>query len=133
VTLEEAIYARLSADAPLAALVGTRIYPVEAPQGVARPYVVHSRQDTVNMARLGPSPRGPWDRVDLAVMAFADTAEAARAVAAAVRDALDGFSGDGVIGSSRLVGRLQSRLDDAQADPALKSDALLFRILATES
>ena len=42
VDIEEAVYALLTGDATLSALVSTRIYPRHAPQGAARPYVTYT-------------------------------------------------------------------------------------------
>lgn len=126
--LEEALFDLLSGNAALAALVEDRIYPVRAPQDAERPYVVFSRLDTANLATL--SGRGTHDAVQLAVMCFADEDDAAttRAVARAVRQVLDGYSGDGALQAARLVGRQQGFLDD----PKRHSDSLVFSILAAE-
>ncbi len=42
-TIEAAIFELVSGKAAVAALVGTRVYPGKAPQGVTRPYVVYSQ------------------------------------------------------------------------------------------
>ena len=41
--LESKIYGHLSTSAAVVAAVGTRIYPVRAPQDVTAPYIVYSR------------------------------------------------------------------------------------------
>jgi hypothetical protein len=41
--VEDALFTRLSTGPGLMALVGTRVYPVKAPQNVATPYVVYAR------------------------------------------------------------------------------------------
>lgn len=41
--IESALYTRLSTYAPLTALVGTRIYPLVAPQGTTLPYCVYRK------------------------------------------------------------------------------------------
>ncbi len=42
-TINETIYAILTASAPLAALVGTRVYPVKMPQKVVFPAIVFAK------------------------------------------------------------------------------------------
>lgn len=99
-TIESAIYSRLSGDAAVAALAGTRIYPVQAPPAAARPYVVYL---LVAAARdrtfAGPSglvdPRYQFD-------CYADDADTAAALARAVRAALDGWRGR--VGLDRVEG-----------------------------
>ena len=130
-TLEQSIYEALSGHAPLTALVGTRIYPVDAPQASPLPRVVFARQETQNLAHLGG--RGSHDQVQVAVMCFAETSEAVRGVASAVRNALDGLIGSNAIACARLIGRVQARVRETEADPGVLSDALLFDILTAET
>lgn len=130
-TLEEAIYARLSGAAPVAALVGTRIYPILAPQGAALPYVVFTRQETENLAHLGG--RGTHDRVQVTVQALAEDTVSARAVAAALQDALDEWSGHAVVASSRLVGRVQATIAETETTPRISAESLLLTILCVET
>jgi hypothetical protein len=42
-TLEDKLYTLLSGDAAVAAIVSSRIYPDEAPQGIADPYLTYQR------------------------------------------------------------------------------------------
>ncbi len=89
--IEEALFAHLSADAGVAALVGNRIYPIEAPQEAVLPYVVYQRIS-------GPRVRSHSGPSHLAQPRFQITGAAAtypslRAVMNAVRVALDGFRG----------------------------------------
>lgn len=44
--IEEELLIYLKAHAGLSALVSTRIYGGEAPQGIAKPYLVYTREDT---------------------------------------------------------------------------------------
>lgn len=129
-TLEQATYQALSGHAPLAALVGTAIYPVEATQGAPLPRVVFARQETDNLGHLGG--RGSHDRVHLSVLCYADDPAEARQVAAAARAAMEAAVG-GTIAHCRLIGRLQARVREAEADPSPFGDALLFLILAAET
>lgn len=85
------IFATCKASSAVTALLGTspvRLYPFgEAPQGVARPYAVWQG--------IGGSPEnylGQTSDVDLfslQVDVYADSVDAARAVAAALRDAIE--------------------------------------------
>lgn len=85
--IEEAMVTRLLADATVAAAVGTRIYPVAAPQGATMPHIVYQRIS-------GPRVHS-HDGSDLAHPRFqfacnAATYAAAKALANAVREELDG-------------------------------------------
>jgi len=130
-TLEEAIYTALSGDAVLAALVGTAIYPVEATQGSPLPRIVFSRQETENLAHLAG--RGKHDRVQISVLCYANDPAEARVVAEAARAALEAAVGTGVLAHCRLIGRVQARVREGEADPGAFGDALLFLILAVET
>lgn len=50
--IETAIVQLLLADATLAALVGDRVYPQDAPQDAQRPYVVYETSDSVRLATM---------------------------------------------------------------------------------
>jgi hypothetical protein len=133
-TLEQAIYEALTDHAGTAALVDDRVYPVEAPQASLLPRIVFARQETQNLASMAG--RGTHDSVQVAVMCFADDAAEARAVANAARDALDGLRGTAytdAIQHCRLIGRTQARVAQAEADPGIMADGLLFSILAAET
>lgn len=129
-TLEQAVYEALSGHAPLADLVGTAIYPVEATQGAPLPRIVFARQETENIGHLGG--RGTHDRVQISVLCYADDPAEARQVAAAARAAMEAGIG-GAIAHCRLIGRVQARVREAEADPGAFGDALLFLILAAET
>lgn len=130
-TLEEAVYARLTADAAVAAIIGTRAYPILAPQNVALPYVVFQRSETENLAHLGG--RGTHDRVQLAVIAYAADSIGARALADAAQTVLDEWHGHEVVAASRIIGREQSTVDETETTPRLHADTLILQILAVET
>lgn len=52
--IEQWLYATLSADAELVALVGSRIHAYEAPQGTAMPFVIYSYQGGHDVRGVGP-------------------------------------------------------------------------------
>lgn len=126
--LDDAVHAVLAGHTPLAALVADRIFPVEAPQGAARPYVVFSRAETEVMGTLAGG--GTHVSADVTVLCFAEDSLAAAAVARAVRAALDGLQGHAVLAGVRLVDRTQGLVEEIDADPLLVVDGMLFRVLA---
>jgi len=89
--IEEALYEHLKNNAGVFALVGNRIYPIEAPQEAALPYLVYQRISGLRVrSHSGPSglahPR-------FQITGAAVTYPALRSVMNAVRVALDGFRG----------------------------------------
>lgn len=130
VGLEQAIYETLAADQEVADLVSTRIYPVLAPQGAPRPYIVFARQAQETLGALTRTP-ATHRQVQISVMCFADTAGEALALGRAARNALDGVHGGRPLQSVRLISRLQSPVGEIGADPVVIADALLFQVLST--
>jgi len=104
-TVKTALKDRLTSFAELSALVGTRIFNMQVPQGTVRPYIMFRRSRTPErLASLqGPSGRArPWFECEI----WADSADSMEAVATALRHALDGYRGtvSGVeIGGATLV------------------------------
>lgn len=89
--IEEALVARLRADATVAATVAARIYPVAAPQGATLPLIVYQkisgpREHTHDKA-------GDLARPRFQFMAIARTYAAAKALINAVRASLDNYRG----------------------------------------
>lgn len=93
-TAEEALVARLKSTAGVTALVGTRIFPMEAPQGAVTPWIVYQRVSTNPFTVLVG--RSGLDDPRLQYTVWADTYSSARAVATQVRLSLDDYQGDGV-------------------------------------
>jgi hypothetical protein len=83
---------KLAADQAVAAIVGDRIYPVRAPQGVDAPYITYQRQ-RVSRWRTAEGPTGDA-RALFQVRSWSDDYEQAVELGDAVGDALDGFQGD---------------------------------------
>lgn len=84
---------RLNAWTDLTALVGTRIYPMQVPQGAVLPAVTYQRISTIRAQDL----RGSTGLADprIQVDSWAESYTTAKAVAQEVRRALDGYaSGD---------------------------------------
>lgn len=81
------IYNILSADAALAAIVGTRIYPHgEAPQQVARPYVTWALVSSVPENQLSDAP--DIDKASLQIDCWHSSSVGVMQLAQAVRDAI---------------------------------------------
>lgn len=89
--IEQAIYARLAAFSGLSALVGTRIYPLFAPERPVSPFVIYQRISAERTGSIyGPSNIAiPRFQID----AYATTYAGAKAVATQVRLALDNYRG----------------------------------------
>jgi hypothetical protein len=89
----------LAADAGIAALVGSRIYPARLPQAVTYPALSYEQVSGIRVRDLlGPSGKV---RRRVTVNSWALTNIQAFTVADAVRQALDGF--DGWMGSTFVV------------------------------
>jgi hypothetical protein len=111
-TVEEALFAYLRAHPGLAALVGSRIYPLKLPQNVTLPAVAYQRISTSWRYALGGS--GPrLTQVRFQISCWAEKYETAKAVASQVRGALGNFSG--VMGGTSGVRVLATTLA-AEAD-----------------
>jgi hypothetical protein len=76
------------------AIVGERIYPVLAPQGVTKPYVVWRRNGGDPLAVLSGGGRNR-EFVDVFIGAYADTFDAADALGDALRAAVLAATGSG--------------------------------------
>jgi hypothetical protein len=86
---EQACRAALIADADVAALVGTRVYPVIAPATADLPFVTWRRSGVQREQTLG-GPMG-MPTVILTVDCYATTYEAVRDLADKCRRVLDGY------------------------------------------
>ena len=87
--LEEKLYTRLSTDSAVKALVGTRIYPLAAPQDAAMPNIAYQRISGVPaIAHTGTS---HMERVRIQMTCMAATYAGVKALAAAVKTSLHGW------------------------------------------
>ena len=118
---ELAVYTILKNDAPVAALVGTRIFPSLAPQNAANPLIVYQRISADRITSLdGPSGLS-WARVQ--VDCYAETYAGAKTLSAAIRVALEGYRG--TVGGVRVGGiSLETDRDLYENDP----EPGLFRV-----
>jgi hypothetical protein len=88
---EKIIADRLQADPAVATIIAGRVYPVIAPASAAIPFATWRRAAVTREQTLG-GPLG-MPTVTLAVDLYAETYEAVRELADAVRSCLDGFGG----------------------------------------
>ena len=84
--VQKGVYDMLSADAMLTAILGSRIYPVEAPQKVRSPYIIMRELDINEIpSKDGPIPQGWVFQVDV----YAKTYDEVRSIKTTVRKALN--------------------------------------------
>jgi len=125
VNIEEALYSKLVSDAG----VSTRIYPNVVPQDIALPAVAYQRISTVrDMAHDGPLGIAHV-RFQLTISAASYTS--ARAVANAIRTALDGFSGlmggvGGVTVEASFVENDSDGYNQAGGEQVVRLDVLII-------
>ena len=90
--LDESLYARLSTYGALIALTGTRIYPMKLPQTPTLPAITYYRVNAPTDHELGEA-ASTIEMATYRIQCWGATMTSARAVAAQVIAALDGFSG----------------------------------------
>lgn len=89
--IEDALFSRLSQDAPLTALINGRVYPLQAPQGVVSPYLVFLK--VVEMASGTYCAQDPMVRDLFQFDSYAKGFKQVLGIAKAVRDSLIDFRG----------------------------------------
>lgn len=89
--VETILYLRLRNYGVLSALIGTRVYPVQAPQDPTHPFVTYQRIDTTRETGMVQDHGMTHPRIQ--VNAWGITYASSRAVAAAVKAALGVGSG----------------------------------------
>ena len=89
--VEHAIRTLLVDDGGVAALVGSRVFPIQRPQGTALPAIVYQQISGVRNHNLA----GPIGYVEsrFQIVAWSATLEGARSLSDAVREAVDGYDG----------------------------------------
>lgn len=85
--VEDGVWSRVTGDATVTALIVTRMFDVDAPEGTSLPYIVQRRTDTIRQQAFGKEPGNAVARLELDMVA--DTPTGARALAKAVRDSLN--------------------------------------------
>lgn len=133
VSIELGLQALLLADPTIAAAVADRISAAPAPQNQTYPFITWQRISTPRVSSLGgPSHlASPTFQVDV----YSDSREQrqggsgfieARAIATAVRQALDGY--DGLVGSQRGNIALQDERDSVEDEPRIVRVSMDFKI-----
>jgi hypothetical protein len=89
--IEQHLAPLLLADSAIAALVGDRIFPVVVRQDTALPALTYARLGSERTYVLAGAAH--WTTVQIGVTAWAPEYAQARALADAVRQALDGYTG----------------------------------------
>lgn len=89
----EAVRALLLADASVAALVGTRVYPLSAPQGAARPFLVVTSVSDVPATTMNGLPADLLRNARVQVDSYAETYLEAHALFEAVNNEVAALSG----------------------------------------
>ena len=103
--VRKAIYSRLTDDAAIIAVAGSRVYPVRLKQGEKRASIVYQRISAVgDMTMQGP--------VSLAQTRFqidcwSDSADEATSLANLVKESLNGFQGQIGVGGNSPVDRVR--------------------------
>lgn len=88
--VEPVIYTKLSGTAGITALVSTRIYPVQGPQGGTRPLIVYTKVSDTPLNYMTPGTNSD-SNIRVRFHAIAETYAGAKAVAAAIRAAIDAW------------------------------------------
>lgn len=125
-TLEEGLVAYLAANEGVAALVGTRIYPLVVPQDAALPALAYQRisspREHVHTGASG------LVRARIQVTNVGGTYSAAKALAETVRVAMDGYSGamgTVAVGAALLMNENDTWLDMFNA-PVVRHDYAIW-------
>jgi hypothetical protein len=86
--IDESLVQLLSADADIAAQVGSRLYAVQAPQGAGLPCIVYQRENTGRGPYMHMSGMTGITRVTFTISAIGESLIAVRNLARAIRAAL---------------------------------------------
>jgi hypothetical protein len=127
-SIESAIYYILSNDSTVSGIVGTSVYPNNAPQTETTPYIVYDQIGGERGYTLGtPSPDGLVECL-LQVSCYAGTPASARLLSNAVRSALSGYSGTASGVSIKLI-MLDAEGDTPYFDNELESQDIYAKRL----
>ena len=113
-SVESAIVALLTADVTLAALVGTRVYPLMAPGDADLPLLVY--QEVAETPVRSLTRRLALTAWRVRFDAFAESYSSAKAVKNALLDVLDGY--EGTTGGMVIRGVFRDDSNDAHDPPA---------------
>jgi hypothetical protein len=114
----------LLAQAPLAALIGDRLYPVACPETATLPAVTYRRASGGHLHNLTSASGAAIPEFELVV--WAETYEDADEVAEAIRQEMQGFRG--TMGSDAVKSVILDDEDDSIAEPDDNSDQPIYAI-----
>jgi hypothetical protein len=130
VDVADAVYSILSNNAPVVALVSTKIYPTIAAQETLAPYVVVDY--AVNNEPLDTKTRpSSLDRIRIQVDSYGRTRKQAMTVHLAVRTALDGYTIGSTVAGVLLDGikfETENEAFDEEIDIFRKSADYIIRV-----
>lgn len=121
--LEEAIYAKLIATSAVTDLVGTRIYPVQAPQSSTLPVVIYGQAFQKRVQSLTGCIN--LNQYSLRLDLWSNSYATAKALYHALRDTLLGYQGD-LAGGVTVNGIFEDGGDDGAEPPAHDEETGLF-------
>jgi hypothetical protein len=128
--IEEAVYSRLTTTAAVTAICSTRIYPNKIPQEATLPAVAYQRVST-RRVKAHAAPTG-LARVRVQVTCVASSYSAVKALATAVRKAMEGVMG--TVGGVGVQGSwLETDADEYGDAETLHSVRQDFMIWHTEA
>lgn len=122
-TIEATIFGGLTADTALAALIGTRLYPVRFLQGAALPNITYQRIDTPRQYLLGSDDTDITPRFQFSIRA--GDFDTCRAVANALRPALNALSPNLTIVDERDLDETEAELYRTDIDVTLFTEERL--------
>lgn len=88
---EAFLYARLTSQASVSSLIGSRVFPVIAPTGTPLPLVIYSRTNVERPQSLAGNVGNPV--VTLQLTSYGTSYTSVKSIARAVRLAVDGWTG----------------------------------------
>lgn len=127
-TIEEAIVSVLLAAAPVKQLIGTRLYPTQAPQKATFPLVVYQEADQLSvMTHSGPK---TLSRYTMDLTCWGTSYATAKGVAKRIKATLNGYRGTAGNGVRILGVFSQTEADDSEI-PQHGDETGLFAVSMT--
>ena len=126
-SIETGLYAYLTANSGVSAIVSTRLYPLKLPQGATLPALAYQ---LISNARPHDITAGPTGHAfpRFQITSYAESYSAAKSLAAAVRSALDGYRGamgsETGVGGVALIGERDSFETETEY-PSVQQDYLI--------
>lgn len=123
--IEEAIFAKLTTDAAVSALVSTRVYPGQAPQSSALPLIVYQQAAQQKLQTLTGVINLNSHTMSLDM--WGESYAAVKALYHAVRNCLVGFRGELSGGQVDVRGIFEESGDDGAEPPVHAEEEGLYR------